>query len=222
MTRQATIGRIEPRLGVAGPEDPAWERAEALAIDQFRPEGSDHRPRTVLQLLHDGRSIHGRFHVEDRYVRCRHRVYGDPVYKDSCVELFLKPKPDSGYFSFEFNCGGVFLCNYITDETRVPGGFKAYVALQAEEVGEVQVVTSLPGRVEPEIVGPVSWWLAFRIPVEMLERHVGPVGPLAGQRWRGNTFKCGNETSHPHWASWPPVDRLNFHLPCCFGELSFV
>ena len=48
----------------------------------------------------------------DQYVRCTHRTYGDPVYRDSCVEFFIQPKPGRGYFNFEFNCGGAFLCNY--------------------------------------------------------------------------------------------------------------
>ena len=34
-------------------------------------------------------------------------------------------------------------------------------------------------------------------------------------------FKCGDKTSHPHWASWNPVDELNFHLPRCFSEIIF-
>ena len=42
------------------------------------------------------------------------------------------------------------------------------------------------------------------------------------QAWRGNLYKCGDRTSHPHWAAWSPVDELNFHLPRCFGTLRFV
>jgi hypothetical protein len=53
----------------------------------------------------------------------------------------------------------------------------------------------------------------------VLERYVGPLAPLAGQVWRGNFYKCGDRTSHPHWAAWSPVDELNFHLPRCFGAL---
>jgi len=220
--RVAAIPRLSPSPALLGPDDPAWRGAVSLAVDQFRPEGSDHRPRTTLQLLHDGEAIHGLFRVEDRYVRCVHDTYGAPVYQDSCVEFFLQPKPGRGYFNFEFNCGGAFLCNHITDETRFQGAFKAFTQLSTEDVRSVRVATSRPGLTEPEIAGPVAWWLAFRIPVAVVEKFVGPVSALAGQVWRGNAYKCGNDTSHPHWAAWAPVDALNFHLPRCFGELRFA
>jgi hypothetical protein len=85
----------------------------------------------------------------------------------------------------------------------------------------VAVRSSLPPVVEPELEGPLAWQLAFFIPTTLLERHVGAIGPLPGERWRANLYKCGDRTSHPHWASWSPVDALNFHLPHCFGELRF-
>lgn len=222
MTNQATVQRIAPPSQMPEPQDPLWQPAEILAINQFRPEGSAHRPLTSLRLLHDNHAIYGLFRVQDQYVRCRHGAYGDPVYQDSCVEFFARPKPDAGYFNFEFNCGGAFLCNYITDETKVAGGFRESVRLSADEVKSVRVATSLPSVVEPEIGQPVSWWLIFAIPVPALEQFVGPVGALSGQTWRANAFKCGDETSHPHWASWTPLDERNFHLPRCFGELTFA
>jgi hypothetical protein len=221
MTKRATVPRIAPLAGLPGPQDPRWPLAERLLINEFRPEGSDHHPQTSLRLLHDGQAIHGLFHVQDQYVRCTHQAYGDPVCQDSCVEFFVQPKPGCGYFNFEFNCGGAFLCCHITDETRIPGGFKAFHKLSVEEARGVQVATSLPKYVEPEIAQPVTWWLAFTVPVRVMERLVGPVGVLSGRAWRANAYKCGDATSHPHWAAWAPVDQLNFHLPRCFGELWF-
>ena len=220
-THRALVRRIAPPNAVLPPAHPAWLDADVLAIDYFRPESSAHRPRATLQLLHDGASIHGLFRVEDRFVRCVHQNYGDPVYRDSCVEFFVQPRPSGGYFNFEFNCGGAFLCNYITDETGAPASFKAFVRLTAADVASVKVSTSLPRIVEPEIAEPVSWWLAFRIPVNVIERFVGDLGDLSEQTWRGNGYKCGSGTSHPHWAAWAPVDQLNFHRPRCFGELVF-
>jgi len=199
----------------------AWAGAETITINHFRPEGSDHRPRTTLRLLHSGRTIHGLFEVEDCYVRSRYLNYGDPVYRDSCVEIFLQPKGAGGYFNFEFNAGGVFLCFFITDPARVAGAFKEYVRPGARDMAGVRVRGSLPRTVEPEAASPMTWWLAFAIPVPALEKFAGPLGDLSGQTWRGNAYKCGNETSHPHWGAWAPVDALNFHLPHCFGELAF-
>jgi hypothetical protein len=87
---------------------------------------------------------------------------------------------------------------------------------------QVQLRASLQPIVEPEIKEATAWSLEFRIPFALLEEHVGPLGEIAGQTWRGNFFKCAEENSHPHWAAWSPVDEFNFHLPRCFGELRFA
>ena len=161
------------------------------------------------------------FRVEDRHVRSVHTRFGEPVYEDSCVEIFLAPKPGRGYLNFEMNAGGALLASHVTDHRRTPDGFAAFKRLTAEDGGRVAVRSSLPPVVEPEVEGPVGWTLAFFIPKELLEKYVGPIGPLPGQAWRANLYKCGDRTSHPHWASWSPVDALNFHLPHCFGTLRF-
>ena len=49
---------------------------------------------------------------------------------------------------------------------------------------------------------------------------LGPLEPPAQRRWRGNFYKCADESSHPHWASWRPIgEKLDFHTPEFFGEI---
>jgi hypothetical protein len=217
-----TVRKAPERLSPShGWEDGAWAAAPPLEIAEFRPESTDHRPRTQARLLHGTKGLFGIFRVEDRFVRCVHRQFQDPVYKDSCVEVFLQPKPDRGYLNFEMSCGGALLASHVTDERRTPGGFAAFRRLSIDEGRQVVVRSSLPAVVDPEIDAPVDWELAFFIPTAVIAGCVGPVGPLAGQEWRANLYKCGDETSHPHWASWSAVDALNFHLPRCFGTLRF-
>jgi hypothetical protein len=56
-----------------------------------------------------------------------------------------------------------------------------------------------------------------------MEPYCGPLRPVRGQRWRANAFKCGDQTSHPHWASWAPIgEALNFHQPGRFGWLELA
>lgn len=209
-------GRLEPNW-----RGPFWTDAETLEVQHFRPEGSDHRPRTLARLLYDANGIHGIFRVEDRYVRCVRKRYGEEVWKDSCVEFFAQPKPGMGYFSFEFNCGGALLCSHIVDPERTRNGFKAFTKLSFGLGSKIQVRSSLPRRIEPEFADLVTWRLRFFIPFAVFERYVGPLGSLKGQQWRGNFFKCAEDNSHPHWASWAPVDKLDFHRPNCFGTLRF-
>ena len=200
---------------------PVWQSAQTLAVDQFRPESSDHRPVTRARLLRGGDGIHGIFHVQDRFVRCVRTGYGGDVWKDACVEFFVEPRPGAGYFSFEFNCGGAFLANHILDPTRTANGFKRFTRVPETLARSLQVRGSLPAVIEPERTESLDWTAQFFIPFALLASFVGPVEQGNGRSWRGNFFKCAEDNSHPHWASWSPVDEFNFHRPACFGELRF-
>ncbi|HYN01411.1 MAG TPA: carbohydrate-binding family 9-like protein, partial [Vicinamibacteria bacterium] len=96
------VRAARPRLE-DGWDDLAWAAAEPLEIAHFRPEGSDHRPRTRARLAWEEEGLRGLFRVEDHHVRSVHTRFGDPVYQDSCVEVFLQPTPGRGYLNFEMN-----------------------------------------------------------------------------------------------------------------------
>lgn len=201
--------------------DDAWRPVPALSVAHFRPESSGHRPRTQAKLVWDASCIYGIFRVADRFIRCVHTAFQAPVCQDSCVEFFVQPNPDKGYFNFEFNCGGALLASYITDHRRTADGFAGWQPLTPEEGGRIAVQSTLAPVVEPEISAPRTWQLAFRIPLDVMSPYTGPLCVAAGDVWRANFYKCGDATSHPHWAAWHPVDALNFHLPHCFGRLRF-
>ena len=155
-------------------------------------------------------------------MRCVRTEYGSEVWKDSCVEFFVEPKPGRGYFNFEFNCGGAFLASHIVDPTRTSEGFKDFTRVTEAVARQIKVRASLPPLAEPEITVTTHWTLEFYVPFALLECYVGRLGEVAGQTWRGNFFKCAEDNSHPHWAAWSPVDEFNFHLPRCFGQLHFA
>ena len=220
MTYEINRSRFSPGLGVAW-DSGAWEAANTLRIESFLPECKGHYPLTSVRLLYDNVGIHGIFLVRDRYVRCMRVNYFDEVWKDSCVEFFVQPKPNGGYFNFEFNCGGAFLCNYIDDWTPAPVGWKSFVRIPWVIARHIKVKSSLPSIVNPEITESIDWTLQFFIPFAVFEPFVRSTVAIANTTWRGNFFKCAEEVSHPHWAAWSPVDEFNFHLPRCFGSLLF-
>jgi hypothetical protein len=211
------IYHIRPGTG----STPDWSKAEVADINNFRPESSDHHPRVAARLLYSDEGIYGAYKIDDQYVRSIRTEYMGEVWKDSCVEFFVQPKPDKGYFNLEMNAGGAHLIMYIEDSTRIPGGFKKATKVPAELGTQIQVRSTLSKVVDPEITTPITWELNFFLPKKIMESFVGPLGNLKGQTWRGNFYKCGDELSHRHWASWSPVDQLNFHLPRCFGTLVF-
>jgi len=210
----------EPRLE-ACETDPVWAASDVAEVDAFRPESSDHRPRTRARLLWYQQALYGLFTVEDCYVRSVCSTFQDSVCTDSCVEFFVKPAGAAGYFNFEFNAGGVLLASYIEDPERTEQGFRKFRMMAAEDAAGIRIFHSLPDRVDPELTVPTVWRLGYSIPFPVLERYMGRPVTVAPDPWHANFYKCGDRTSHRHWAAWSPVPKLNFHDPASFGELRF-
>jgi hypothetical protein len=193
-----------------------------MAIGHFHARSSDHRPVASAALLFDDSDLHILFRVEDRYIRSVHTDYDSDTYKDSCVELFVQPAGGAGYFALEVNAGGAFSLRHIEDPTRTPNRFAKWSTVTADLAATIRVSHSMPRVVEPERTDPHTWWVEVSWPFAVMEAYAGALRPVAGQRWRANAFKCGDETSHPHWASWAPIgESLNFHQPSYFGWFEF-
>ncbi len=203
--------------------NPADWQGTQLDVASFRPESSDHRPRVQLTLAHDQQSLKGLFQVDDQYVRCVKQNFQDMVCEDSCVEIFLQPhnNPAGSYISLEMSGNGTILSYLIHDATRTETGFVDYRPLTKEEGQQLTVMTSLPSIVEPELDTATTWFAAFSIPKSLLKALFGEQYNDHGQ-WRMNAFKCGDQTSHPHWASWQPVPEFNFHDPSAFAKIELT
>lgn len=220
-----TIQRAEGRPDMtAGFDDPSWAKAETLFVDQVRHESSDHRPVTRVKVLYDAENLYVLFDVADRYVVCHQTEFQSSVCRDSCVEFFVKPRDDKGYFNFELNCGGTMLVYYIEDPEKGPDGdMRKRTSLTPDDARQVEIHTTMPRTIEEEIAEPTPWRLSLRIPLPLLEKFAGPIGDPAGQTWRANFYKCGSDMSHPHWITWAPiVGRKSFHQPDQFGVLELA
>lgn len=202
-------------------DGPVWRPVKTVEMDHFHSKSSDHRPRAKAKILYDRAGLYLIYRVEDRYVRSIHTKFNELVALYTCVEFFVKPREDKGFFNFEFNCGGTLLCFY-TYEWQEDGGPNKYHRLTDEQCRMVKVYHSMPDVVDPEIEEPRDWILEFFIPFSLLEQFIGPLDNAAGQTWQGNFYKCSHaDDAHPHWAAWAPVEILNFHQPRCFGLLKF-
>ncbi len=95
-----------------------WKNTSPVTLREIRPESGEHTPHVEVRLFRDNQAFYGKFSVDDRYVRCIQEGYQAKVSKDSCVEFFLKPAGSTGYFNFEFNCGGNLLCYYIRNPQK--------------------------------------------------------------------------------------------------------
>jgi hypothetical protein len=205
-------------------DSPAWRDATVAHVNQFHRASSNHHPRTEAKVLYDDVGLYVLFRVFDRYVICRRTENQTLTSKDSCVEVYLQPfGAEKGYFNFEMNCGGALLLFYVTDPTRDAATiFRRKVEVPQSLIDTMRIHHSMPRQVSTEITEPVEWRVEYFIPYTLMEHYVGPIGEPSSRRWRGNFFKCADESSHPHWASWAPIgDELNFHVPRYFQPFTF-
>lgn len=197
-----------------------WSDIEALEINNFMGDEPSHKPLTRAKALYDDESVYIIFQVVDKYVRAVAEKFHDPVCQDSCVEFFFTPSADTsvGYFNFEINCGGTMLCYHQL------GRDLDVAELIEEDCNTVEIYHSETKIVEPEKQGDTVWTIEYRLPVDILASYCTVEKPAPGVTWRGNFYKCGDETSHPHWLTWSVVDNPtpDFHLPEFFGTLEFV
>lgn len=210
-----------PAAPLADWDHPAWSAVPALELGWWHAS-SAHRPRVRMRLAHHDGWLCWLTRVEDRGVRSRQRGWQAPVWFDSCTELFLEPRPGAGYSNLEINAGGAALSYWITDWRRKGEVFERYLHRPDAEFAELRIATSLPAGAEPALTGPTTWTVEAHIPESFYVRHAGEAGRFRGS-WRGNCYQCGDETPHPRWGAWAPVEgELNFHRPECFGTFTFA
>ncbi len=206
-------------------DDSPWSAATTAQITHFTWEDSGHRPKAVGRVVYNDDWLAVRFDVEDQYVRAVAEKFNGNVCQDSCVEFFVAPNSDpaqNAYFNFEVNCGGTMLLHACPSSAqRLAGADTVYV--NEEDGSTIQIVSTLPRIVEPEMTEPTSWSVEYHVPWTLFEKYFDVKRPTAGDIWRGNFYKCGDRTSHPHWGSWSPVDTPNpsFHQPDFYQPLRF-
>lgn len=217
---RANVVRVRSAPPLQGPWDhPDWRAAAVLDVGHFRPEGSDHRPRVQVRVVHDGGSLYALFRVEDRFVRAVHRRRNDPVYQDSCVEVFLQPVPGGPHQNFEMNINGAWLSQVVGSPARFPDGGVNGTPLSDALAALVRVETVRPVPLPADPAAKVEWLAGIMIPRRVLEVGGWPDAPLGGTTIRGNFYKCADLCAQPHWGAWAPVAELDFHRPGDFGEL---
>lgn len=214
------VKKLETEMVIdANWDKPQWADVEALEIKNFMGDKPEHFPIAQAKLMYDDENIYVIFKVDDNYIKAVAKEYHDAVWQDSCVEFFFVPSGDlaDGYFNLETNCGA----NFLFCHQHVVGQDTIKVA--TEDCDKVEIKSTLPRFIEEEITEPTTWTLEYRLPLSILEKYA-PVGqPAPGVKWRANFFKCGDETSHPHWLTWSFIDypTPRFHMPEFFGVLEF-
>ena len=150
------------------------------------------------------------FHVRGLDLRATQIEDNGRSWEDSCCEFFVTDPYDGTYYNFELTCIGSLLSS--KRKSRLDS-----VLREKEDVARVIRHSSLAHE-ETEISDRIfSWAVAMLIPYDLIgiDRDNVPVSV------RGNFYKCGDLTAHPHFLSWNPIGtpKPDFHRPEYFGEL---
>ncbi len=189
-----------------------WNAVPVAEIDCYRWL-TGYAPRATAQLVYvEGEAFVLRMTCAENAPRAVYTEYNQPVYTDSCLEFFAIWDSDSDrYVNMEMNARGTLLSNIGADRhERTP-------------------ILDLCGDIFP-VTGEISggaWAVTATIPLAMiaklydLDESELATRLTAGYAFRGNFYKCGDETEIPHYGMWNPVgtEKPDFHRPEYFGTL---
>lgn len=209
------------------PNIPALDVLDMLTVDYFLEnkalrlyisnanwEEYPYKPITVVDVARTDKNLYLRYFVKGNSLKASYLEDGSPVHKDSCVEFFVKPELEISYnyMNFEFNCIGT--CDASYRESR-----DKKIGLNIDEYALIRRHSSLERKTFEEQTGMHSWELTVAIPFSIM--GINP--KKLPEKLFVNFYKCADETQHPHYLSWAPIDLPvpNFHCPYFFGELYF-
>ncbi|PKV62918.1 cellulose/xylan binding protein with CBM9 domain [Pontibacter ramchanderi] len=190
-------------------------------LDKLAPERIENTPWSAHEngtiasfaMAHNNACIFLKYYVTEQAIQAKYRNTNDPVYKDTCVELFIAFEGETAYYNLEFNCLGTCLAEFGSDrQTRR--------LLPAETIAKIRRMASL--RAGHENAPLKTWQLTLVIPTDVFSEHA--LAKLEATQVRANFYKCGDELPIPHYMTWTAVEAPapDFHLPEYFGRINFM
>ncbi|WP_049895526.1 carbohydrate-binding family 9-like protein [Halopiger xanaduensis] len=220
-----TIARATDDVPLTGAiEGTVWEDVPAVDLEEFtwHDGGSDPKLTTTARVCYDERALFLQFHAEDDDITASVTELNGPTFEDSSVELFADPTPDadSRYFNFEPNCCGQFKLAWQEAGWEERGIGRTLIDPDLAE--RIDVRTSVPGPTKESRPDDEDWWLAARIPFDVLSDVTGlEIRPTSGTEWRGNFYRSGLPDHQK--STWNPIEKAtpDYHSPEYFGRLRF-
>ena len=154
--------------------------------------------------------IHAVLWSFEKDVLCNCTKRDDPVYTDSCLEVFLMPvENDKRYINFEVNRNGVYLSEIGT--------------CRADRVF-ISTLTDIEPTIETmEITenGKTAWGYEIIIPESLISALYGVDYHITESTVKGNFYKCAELSKNPHFGTFFPVktEKPDFHRPEFFGNI---
>lgn len=135
--------------------------------------------------------------------------YGHKVHLDSCLEFFTSMDNESQiYVNFEANAAGAFV-----------------LTARLNRYDEVRHAHTIDGLELPRVKATVNednWTVEVLFDYDLIEKlFCKKITFENGYVFKGNFYKCGDETHTVHYGMWSPVGLKDpdFHQSAFFGEL---
>ncbi|PLS18751.1 hypothetical protein CVD28_06445 [Bacillus sp. M6-12] len=206
------IGKIDLQ---DDPSEHIWSRMVPINIDFFPWDANHYRPRTEVRMFYNETDFHVQFKAREPEITVSYYKMDDPVYKDSCVELFLNPCPENGsqYINFEINPIGTMLAGIGTNK-------QDRKRITSNAIKSCKVKTSITEQTVSLYNGEY-WEVQLSIPFLFLEHYFGKLDFIQGKEMQANFYKCGDESLFPHYGCWNEIKAQspNFHCPEYFGKI---
>jgi len=150
------------------------------------------------------------FHVRGLDLRTVVQEDNGRSWEDSCCEFFVTDPYDGTYYNFELTANGYLLSAKRTSRIDKTTQDAALLSRVIRHTSLERRPLDLKDRI-------FSWSVAMLIPFELMGMDPENL-PVSV---RGNFYKCGDLTAHPHFLSWNPIQiaKPDFHRPDYFGEL---
>ena len=168
-----------------------------------------------FSLGFDGTDLFVLYRIREPELRAVHRSMQDPVYEDSCVEIFISNPENTRYVNLEFNALGACLGGI--GEARANRS-----KLPEDWMRSLGIWSSYREGLEFGIGFLGAWELLARIPLGTSGLLDG-LKDLGGTNLRANLYKCGDKLRFPHYIARNAIDLPNpdFHQSRFFGSLIF-
>ncbi len=181
-------------------------KPETARIECYPWDESGYCPLAKARVSWDEQGLLVQMAAQEQTVIAKETRIGGAVCKDSCLEFFFQPCPDTDprYINCEVNAGGVM-----------------HLGIGAGR-GARQVLTELPS--DMDVVASIkpgeSWSVRYWLPASLIRRWFPAFTLTPGHVLRGNFYAC-DESIHPHFGCWAPVQtpQPDFHTPAFFGAL---
>lgn len=189
------------------------DKLDKHSIDQVPWPEYDAKAQAMFVLAHSNDCIFLKFYVIEEDVRAAHYHTNDPVYKDSCVEMFVSFNGEEEYYNIEFNLLGTCLSAY-------GDGRENRQFLPGAVIEKIKTLSLIKKKYQDQAEN--HWQLTIMIPVNFFYLH--SITGLKSTSTRANFFKCGDDLPNPHFLTWNPIryEKPEFHLPAFFGEVDFI